>query len=389
MSQCFSESTTLRVGGPMARLLTVRDERELTQHLAQIWQSDEPWFVLGGGSNVLASDEGFDGTVLRLATRGIELVPGAAPGYQRIHVRAGERWDDLVAWTVAHGYVGIEALSGIPGLVGAAPVQNIGAYGQELSTVLSSVDFLDEGSVQPRRILASELGLGYRDSLFKQGWLRGIISAIELDLVPPTDSPTATLSESVAFEQLARALDVPLGERVSLARVRNTVRALRAAKGMLLDPSDPDTASAGSFFTNPIVNEHVARSLPPDAPRWCLDPEPVSEVVPLTPPESPLDAFHAHRASVVTEAAMRDAPSATSRTKLSAAWLIEHSGIHRGFRLPGSRAAISSKHTLALTNRGGATAEEIAQLARYVRTRVHAEFGFELIPEPTLLGVEL
>jgi len=200
------------------------------------------------------------------------------------------------------------------------------------------------------------------------------------------------LGQPIAYAQLADALHVNLGDRVPVARVREAVLALRASKGMVLDPDDPDSVSAGSFFTNPIVTERSARTLPGDAPRWYLEEEAPDEVVPLAQglDESPLDQFLAHQASVEASAAIEaDAAPAEPRVKLSAAWLIEHAGIRRGFALPGSRAAISSKHTLALTNRGGATAEEVAQLARFVQSRVMAEFGILLQPEPVFVGVQL
>ncbi|HEY6799010.1 MAG TPA: UDP-N-acetylmuramate dehydrogenase [Agromyces sp.] len=405
----FSELTTLKVGGPIRRLVTASTQRDLVDLAAEAWISGEPWLALGGGSNLLVGDEGFDGTVIRVATRGIEVLerpdtvsspgeeeqaderPGAAS--VRIRVQAGENWDDLVAWTVEHGFSGIEALSGIPGAVGAAPVQNIGAYGQELESTLVAIDFLDEGADVPRRMTADELELGYRTSVLKRG-LRGIVIAIELDL-HDTAAERAVLGEAlgkpIAYAQLADALHVNLGDRVPIARVREAVLALRRSKGMVLDPDDPDTTSAGSFFTNPIVTERVGRTLPVDAPRWYLEEERADEITPLTGglSESPLDEFLAHQASLEESATVTDAAPAEPLVKLSAAWLIEHAGIRRGFAVPGSSAAISSKHTLALTNRGGATAEELAQLARFVQSRVQSEFGIMLQPEPVLIGVEL
>ncbi|GAA1965187.1 UDP-N-acetylmuramate dehydrogenase [Agromyces allii] len=399
----FAELTTLRVGGPIRRLVTVTTQRDLVDAADAAWSDGEPWIALGGGSNLLVGDEGFDGTVIRIATKGIEVLPDAAgsaraddesvPATVRIRVQAGEVWDDLVAWTVARGYSGIEALSGIPGCVGAAPVQNIGAYGQELESTLVAIEFLDEGASTPRRMTADELDLGYRTSVLKQG-LAGIVVSVELAL-HDTAVELAVLGEAlgqpIAYAQLAGALHVDLGDRVPIARVRESVLALRASKGMVLDPDDQDSVSAGSFFTNPIVGEHVARALPGDAPRWYVEPEPADEVVPLDNPleESPLDQFLAHQASLEASDQATDAAAAEPAVKLSAAWLIERSGIGRGFALPGSRAAISSKHTLALTNRGGASAEEVAQLARFVQSRVQAEFGILLHPEPVVVGLSL
>ncbi|MFF2271917.1 UDP-N-acetylmuramate dehydrogenase [Agromyces sp. NPDC058136] len=404
----FSEFTTLQVGGPIARLVTATTQRDLVDLAIEAWSSDDPWLALGGGSNLLVGDDGFDGTVIRIATKGIEVLPsrrssGDEGAYRdhsesdvvRLRVQAGEVWDELVAWTVEHGYSGIEALSGIPGSVGAAPVQNIGAYGQELEATLVAIEFLDEGAERPRRMTADELELGYRTSVLKQG-LAGIVVSVELELhdtAPELAVLGEALGQPIAYAQLAGALHVQQGDRVPVARVRETVLALRASKGMVLDPADPDSVSAGSFFTNPIVNERTARSMPADAPRWYVEPDEPDEVTPLATIASgtPLDAFLELQAELEASdgSPKPDAPGPGPLVKLSAAWLIENSGIGRGFALPGSRAAISSKHTLALTNRGGASAAELAQLARFVQQRVQAEFGIVLRPEPVLVGVEL
>ncbi len=412
----FADLTTLRVGGPIEQLVTATTQRDLVDLAREAWSTDAPWLALGGGSNLLVSDDGFDGTVIRIATKGIEVLPrrrssggsssaervsrsrdeGAyrdPDGTVRLRVQAGETWDDLVSWTVEHGYSGIEALSGIPGSVGAAPVQNIGAYGQELEATLVAIEFLDEGADAPRRMTADELELGYRTSVLKQG-MRGIVVSVELDL-HDTASERAVLGEAlgqpIAYGQLADALHVQQGDRVPIARVRESVLALRTSKGMVLDPADPDSVSAGSFFTNPIVGEHTARTLPAAAPRWYVEPEAPDEVTPLSTLASatPLDAFLDLQASLETSVIESDVADSEPLVKLSAAWLIEHSGIRRGFALPGSRAAISSKHTLALTNRGDASADEVVQLARLVQQRVQAEFGIVLRPEPVLVGVEL
>ena len=406
----FADLTTLQVGGPIGRLVTATTQRDLVDLATETWATDDAWLVLGGGSNLLVGDEGFEGTVIRVGTRGIEVLPSGrsssdegayrdpADGVVRLRVQAGESWDDLVAWTVEHGYSGIEALSGIPGSVGAAPVQNIGAYGQELASTLVAIEFLDEGAAAPRRMTAAELELGYRTSVLKQG-LAGIVVTVELEL-HDTTAERAVLGEAlgqpIAYGQLADALRVQQGDRVAIAAVRESVLALRASKGMVLDPADADSVSAGSFFTNPIVGEHVARTLPATAPRWYVEPEVPDEITPLgslaSMSASPLDAFLAHQAEIEEfgdDVAVAERVQAESLVKLSAAWLIENSGIRRGFALPGSRAAISSKHTLALTNRGGATAEEVATLARFVQGRVQAEFGIVLRPEPVFVGVEL
>lgn len=345
-SQPLSELTTLHVGGAARELLSPGNTVDLVDATLDTWSRREPWFALGGGSNLLIADDGFDGTVIRVLSRGIDQVD-AAGGQTILRVLAGEPWDAVVAHAVEHRLSGIEALSGIPGSAGAAPMQNIGAYGQELSEVLVSVDFLDEASGERVTLPASALELGYRTSSLKRG-RRGVVLSLDLHL------SESELSAPIAYDQLAAALDVPVGERVPLADVRSAVLGLRSSKGMVLDPDDPDSVSAGSFFTNPIVAENFARSLPRDAPRWILDP---------------------------------DAPE--SDVKLSAAWLIEHSGISRGFALPGSRAAVSSKHTLALTNRGGATANDIAELARYIHLQVMNRFGILLQPEPQFVGLTL
>jgi UDP-N-acetylmuramate dehydrogenase len=400
----FSELTTLQVGGPIARLVTATTQRDLVDLVTEAQHEGARWMVVGGGSNLLVGDEGFDGTVIRVATAGIEVLPSpgdsaegplrrAQDGVVHLRVQAGVDWDELVAWTVEHGFAGLEALSGIPGSVGASPVQNIGAYGQELAASLLGIEFLAEGDEVPHRMSAADLELGYRTSVLKQG-LRGVVVSVDFAL-HDTGAERAVLGESlgspIAYKQLADALGVQLGDRVPVAAVREAVLALRASKGMVLDADDPDSVSAGSFFTNPIVTEHVARSLPADAPRWYLEPEEPDEVTPLATlaSGSPLDGFLAHQASLEASEQPTDAAPTEPLVKLSAAWLIERSGVRRGFALPGSRAAISTKHTLALTNRGGASAEELAQLARFVQSRVQAEFGIVLHPEPVLIGVEL
>jgi UDP-N-acetylmuramate dehydrogenase len=359
------ELTTLRVGGPAVRVLEPLTRDELVAAARQMWSGVDDWLVLGGGSNVVVSDDGVDGDVLRVVTRGISAQQHD-DGTVHLLVEAGESWDAVVAHAIENGLAGMEALSGIPGSAGAAPIQNIGAYGQELSDCLTGIDFLDFGTGEVQHLAASELGLSYRSSALKHGRL-GIVLGIELALVASPDR----LSKPVAYDQLASALDVALGTRVPLAEVRAAVIALRASKGMILDAADPDSVSAGSFFTNPIVSENFARGLPPDAPRWPTEPERPPQVLPLG---SPIPAAPASGEYLV---------------KLSAAWLIEHSGIARGFALPGSGAAISSKHTLSIINRGQATAHEIVQLANYVQTRVMSEFGVILQPEPVLVGVQL
>ncbi|TFD55773.1 UDP-N-acetylmuramate dehydrogenase [Cryobacterium sp. Hh7] len=381
----LSTLTTFRVGGPPAARVAPVTEQDLINETLVVWGMDENWLLLGGGSNTVVADDGFDGIVIHVVTRGIQVLDdsieadaaGAGPADRvRLRVQAGEPWDELVAYAVQHGWAGIEALSGIPGSCGAAPVQNIGAYGQEISDSLVAIDFLSYETGEVERLERAELGLGYRTSVLKQG-LRGVVLAIELELHDTAAEASvlgSTLGQPLKYAQLAGALGVQLGDRVPLQTVRDTVLALRAGKGMVLDPSDPDTHSAGSFFTNPIVTEAFARSLPATAPQWPMTTELPDRVIPI---EEYLGVGPIPGAEPVR------------LVKLSAAWLIEQSGVSRGFRLPGSKAAVSSKHTLALTNTGGATAEEVAQLARYVLGRVQAEFGVNLQPEPVLVGLTL
>jgi UDP-N-acetylmuramate dehydrogenase len=388
--------TTLRVGGPARRVIVATTVDEVVAAALDAWAEDEPLLVLGGGSNVVIGDDGFDGTVLVVATRGIERLEEAVhatagppasdagrlrslerslrPPQQRepVHVRvqAGESWDDLCAEAVAQGWSGIEALSGVPGSCGAAPIQNIGAYGQELAATLAAVEFLDKETGAVRRLPASELRLGYRTSVFKQG-LSGVVLAVELLLHHDAgDGPV--LSSPIAYAQLADALGVPIGGRVPIAVLRDAVLQLRRSKGMVWDLGDPESMSVGSFFTNPIVSERFAHTLPQDAPRWPTTRDEPDIVVPLGAAIPP-----------------RPARDGEPRVKLSAAWLIEHAGVRRGFRLPGSDAHISRKHTLAIVNGGQATASQVLELARYIQQRVQSEFGVILQPEPTLIGAAL
>lgn len=378
--QRLADATTMRVGGKAARWIEATTREEVAAAYAEALADDhEPLLLLGGGSNTVASSEPFEGTVLQISTRGIRALPAAPPPHRPageepppddsvvLRVEAGEPWDALVERTVEEGLAGIEALSGVPGSTGAAPIQNIGAYGQELSSTLVGLELLEADTLETRFVPAAELRLGYRDSAIKQGVLRGVVLSVDLRLRRSADGR----SQPIAYQQLASALGAELGTRVPLEDVRASVLALRSSKGMVLS-DDPDSVSAGSFFTNPIVSARFAAGLPDDAPRWSVAPEPQPVVLPLGADDAvpPLE---------------RPVP----RVKLSAAWLIEHSGIGRGFSLPGSRAAISSKHTLALTNRGGATGEEIAELARFVQARVENQWGVHLVPEPVLVGLQL
>ncbi len=357
----LSELTTMKVGGPARDYVRVTTKTELVDAARAAWAAGDEWLVLGGGSNMVVADAGFDGTVIHVATSGIERLDNGEPRV-RLKVQAGESWDALVAHTVAEGWSGLEALSGIPGSVGASPIQNIGAYGQELSRVLVSLDFLDYLTGEVETIAAADLGLDYRTSSIKQG-REGVVLAIDL-LLEAGDTGI------VGYSQLAQALGVELGARVPIARIRESVLALRRSKGMVLDAADPDSVSCGSFFTNPILGENFARGLPADAPRWPMHPEAADVAVPLGSELAP-------------------PAGEEGRIKVSAAWLIERAGVTRGFALPGAHVAISSKHSLAITNRGGGTAAEVAELARFIEAVVLSAFGIHLQPEPVAVGVEL
>lgn len=370
----LAQLTTLRTGGIPERMIDALTADELTAALRDVWAGSEPWLVLGGGSNLFAGDEPFEGTVVRVRTQGIERLPSPRPGYARLRVQAGHDWDALVAFAVGEGLAGIEAMSGIPGTVGAAPVQNVGAYGQEIVQTLVEVDLLDEETGEVSTVPAADLGLGFRTSVLKRHYgavpLRsGVILSVTFELAEAGHS-----ERPIAGEQLRAALGLAPDDAVSVAWIRDHVLETRRRKGMVLDADDPDTYSAGSFFQNAVVSASFARTLPPECPRWPLAPD-LDPVLVI-----PLEAFDGYIPRPVTQ---------ESDVKVSAAWLIEHSGLRKGFKLPRSRAALSSKHALALTNRGGATAAELAELARFIQGRVQAEFGLILQPEPVLVGVEI
>ncbi|MBF4552435.1 UDP-N-acetylmuramate dehydrogenase [Pseudoclavibacter sp. VKM Ac-2888] len=348
----LSELTTTQVGGEATQLVAPATRPELIAAAEELFANYEQPLILGGGSNTIATDDRIDEPVLHVVTKGIHQLDGPVDkvGQARVRIDAGESWSALVDYAVARNWSGIEALAGIPGSVGATPVQNIGAYGQELSDVLARIEFYDADADTVRWIDAADLGLGYRTSAIKRGELRGVVTRVELDLVEMPEGQ----SEPVRYDQLARALDVPLGERMPVHVVRDAVIRLRASKGMVLDAHDRDSVSSGSFFMNPIVRSSFASELP-EMPKF--------------------DAGKDEDGSPLV--------------KLSAAWLIDHAGVQKGFSLPGSNAAISSKHTLAITNRGGATAEQIVELARFVRARVEAEYGVRLVNEPVLVDLTI
>lgn len=340
----LAEHTTLRLGGPARRLVDVEHEDELVELVDKCDRADEPVLILGGGSNLVVADEGFAGTVIRVRTAGITVQSDDTCSGATVRVAAGENWDDLVQTAIANGWVGIEALSGIPGLVGAAPMQNIGAYGQELADTVAQVRAYDRVERSIRTLALADCGFGYRSSRFKREpgrWL--LLEAVFGFRLGDTSAP-------VRYAELARRLGIEPGERAPATEVREAVLQLRSGKGMVLDAADHDTWSAGSFFTNPIVPSAVAERLPADAPRW---------------PQ----------------------PGGSDLVKTSAAFLIERAGFSRGYG--DGTVRLSSKHTLALTNRGGARTEELLVLAREVRDGVRSAFGIELEPEPTLVNCAL
>jgi UDP-N-acetylmuramate dehydrogenase len=343
----LAELTTLRVGGPPARMVTATTADAAVDTARTADDAGEPLLVLGGGSNLLVADAGFPGTVLRMAVLGIEVDSTSACGGVSVRVAAGEPWDALVERAVLSGWVGVEALSGIPGSVGATPMQNVGAYGQEVAETLASVRAWDRAERRIRTVAAADCGFGYRTSRFKTerhaGGPRYLVLEVSFQF------RLGDLGSPVRYAELARALDVAPGERAPLPKVREAVLGLRRGKGMVLDEVDHDTWSAGSFFTNPVLAPDDAARLPEDAPRW---------------------------------------PAGAGLVKTSAAWLIEHAGFAPGHGMPGP-ASLSTKHTLALTNRGTARADDLLSLAREVRDGVADTFGVDLVPEPVLVGCTL
>ncbi len=344
--------TTMRVGGPAATLVTAGTEDEVIEAVRSADDAGEALLLLSGGSNLVIADDGFPGTVVRVALRGIEVVSSGAD-FVQVRVAAGEVWDDVVARAVAEGWSGIEALSGIPGLAGATPVQNVGAYGQEVAQTITEVAAWDRQEQTRVTFTNADCRFTYRHSVFKETG-RHVVLAVTFRL------GTDGLSAPVAYADLARQLGVEQGERVPLADARAAVLAQRSLRGMVLDGGDHDTWSCGSFFTNPILpadrmdalRERAAERLGPQGP---------------VPPTF---------------------PAGEGMVKTSAAWLIDKAGFGKGHGLPGP-AALSSKHTLAVTNRGDAKAADVAALAREVRDGVEEAFGVTLVNEPVFVGHHL
>jgi len=342
-SVALAPLTTLRLGGPAARLVTAYDEAEVVE--AVLASARVPLLVLGGGSNLVVADAGFDGTVVRVASRGLS---GRRDGDDvLLTAQAGEDWDGLVAHAVGEGLAGLEAMSGIPGLVGATPVQCVGAYGTDVARVVERVRVLDRTSRRVVELSAKQCAFGYRTSRFKVDVDRWVVQAVTFRLAP------GPLSSPVRYSELAATLKVPVDGQAPTAEVRDAVLALRRGKGMVLDDRDPDSRSAGSFFTNPVVD----------------------------------DAALAALSARVGDSRVPGHPDGPGRTKLSAAWLIERAGFVKGY---GSGAVgLSGKHVLALVNRGGGTTSELLELAREVRDAVSEKLGVDLVPEPVIVGAVL
>jgi UDP-N-acetylmuramate dehydrogenase len=342
LGEQLADHTTLRLGGPASDYVRCTDTDQLVATVSEADAAGTPVLLLGGGSNLVVSDDGFPGLVVDIATTGVEVEAGSGTdlcGGALVTVAAGEGWDGLVARAVAEGWVGVEALSGIPGSVGATPIQNVGAYGQEVADTVARVRTWDRRDRVVRTYAAADCGFGYRTSRFKEDPSRHVVLSVTFQLRPGDQGAP------VRYAELARTLGVELGQRAPMAEVRAAVLALRGSKGMVLDDADADTWSAGSFFTNPVVDP---ADVPDGAPSW---------------------------------------PQPDGRAKTSAAWLIEHAGYSKGYTR--GRAGLSTKHTLALSNRGGATTQELLELAAEVRDGVRDRFGITLVNEPVLVGCSL
>lgn len=356
----LSTLTTMHVGGPARRLVVAETIGEIVDVVREVDDADEPLLVISGGSNLLISDEGFPGTVLKIANGGLEIEHDSACGGVTVRVGAGMVWDDFVKHAVENDWVGIEALSGIPGLVGATPVQNVGAYGQEVSQTIASVRTFDRQTQQIKTFANADCDFTYRHSVFKNSTYRDGGRYVVLDV--SFQFKHASLCAPIAYQALADGLGVELGARVPLTQAREAVLAQRNKRGMVVVADDHDTWSCGSFFTNPIISpakmdvirQRAAEKFGPDGP---------------TPPQFPAGAAY------------------PGMVKTSAAWLIDKAGFGKGYNMPGP-AALSTKHTLALTNRGTATAADIRGLAAEIADGVQAAFGVRLVNEPVWVGLD-
>ena len=348
----LADYTTVRLGGPARGFVRASTEEELIEAVRAADASGEPVLILGGGSNLVVADEGFDGTVIQVATRGVR--PGTGPGV--LTVAAGEDWDAVVARTVAEGLAGLECLSGIPGLAGATPIQNVGAYGQEVSQTITQVRGYDRKTREIFDIPNEQCGFGYRTSRFR-GADRFVVLSVTFRLA------VQARSVPVRYAELAAALGVSPGDQVESIQARSAVIELRQRKGMVIDPADPDTRSVGSFFVNPVLDADAMACVEAAARARC---GPDTRV-----PRFPVG----DRAG-------------DGLVKVPAAWLIERAGFGKGYS-PGDGARISSKHTLALVNSGSASTASLMALAQQIRDGVRDTFGVCLAPEPVLVGVTL
>jgi len=339
--EALSNFTTLKVGGPAQKIVHAHTEDELVEFVKTADKAGEQVLILGGGSNLLISDAGFAGTVIRVESKGNALDYDACSGGM-IEVSAGEDWDKFVALTIEKGFADLESLSGIPGTIGGAPIQNIGAYGHEVSETIARVKAYDRTKGEITTFTNEQCRFSYRNSVFKAEADRYVILNVTFQLRKGEQSLPITYAE------LAKFLAINIGDRAPVVEVRKAVLQLRGRKGMLIDAGDVNSNSAGSFFINPILNKEIADKLPADAPRW---------------------------------------PQTDGRVKTSAAWLMEHAGVSKGEKLAG--AQISSKHVLALTNSGDATASDIVELAKMARAKVFEKFGVKLEAEVQLVGLDL
>ena len=335
----LSKYTSLRVGGPATKIVQVSTEAQIISAIEEA--GDTPILIMGGGTNVLIADKGFEGTVIRISNNSVQSEVDACSG-ATLTIGAGEDWDSFVQTTINSGFAGLETLSGIPGTVGAAPIQNIGAYGHEVSEFITRVRTYDRELKEIYTFTNSQCEFAYRNSYFKAHPGRYVVLEVQFQL------RIGEFSDPITYLELSKKLGIEPGDKASVIATRAAVLELRASKGMLLSPDDRDSWSAGSFFTNPIISQQAADALPDAAPKWPLN---------------------------------------DGRVKISAAWLIENAGMHKGDEVGGAR--ISTKHVLALTNSGHATAADIAELARRARDQVREVFGITLEAEVNLIGIEI
>jgi len=335
----LSKYTSLRVGGPATKIIQVATEAQIITAIEEA--GDTPILIMGGGTNVLIADKGFEGIVIRISNNSVQSEVDACSG-ATLTIGAGEDWDVFVQTTISGGFAGLETLSGIPGTVGASPIQNIGAYGHEVSEFITRVRTYDRQEKVIKTFTNSECQFSYRNSIFKAHPGRYVVLDVQFQI------RRGEFSDPITYLELAKKLGIDPGDKATVIATRTAVLQLRASKGMLLSADDHDSWSAGSFFTNPIISQQAADALPNAAPKWPLN---------------------------------------DGRVKISAAWLIENAGMHKGDEVGGAR--ISSKHVLALTNSGDATAADIAELARRARDHVQEIFGITLEAEVNLIGIEI